>query len=312
MDRSNLYVFKYDGEKMSLFQKIEAGNENNFLTLDVADLNQNGHAEIIVTSVVEDNVRSFILEYEEGKFRKITEKAEWFFRVLDHPKEGPILLGQQRGAEGLPVDPIYRMVWKKKSFGKGPKMAFPKGTNIFGLAMADIRDKGKPEIINLDKFDRLNILSEDGKTQWRSGDLFGGTNNFYDTIKKMDEHYRGTPRPYRVYIPGRILVKDLNGDGIPQVIVNKNEFASGRIIERAKIYEKGEIRCLTWDENELTTNWKTREIKGYITDYQIKDVDNDGSEELVVSVVGSSIAGEGISGAFSWKSTSNILFFKLF
>jgi TolB-like protein len=312
MDRNNLYVFKYDGEKMSLFQKIEAGNENNFLTLDVADLNQNGHAEIIVTSVIEDEVQSFILEYEEGRFRKITEKAGWFFRVLDHPKEGPILLGQQRGAEGLPVDPIYRMVWRKKSFEKGPKMPFPKGTIIFGLTMADIRGKGKPEIITLDQFDRLDILSENGKIQWTSSDLFGGTNNYYDTLKKRDENLYRSPPPWRVYIPGRILVKDLNGDGIPQLIVNKNDFGGGRIIERMKVYEKGEIRCLSWDENELTTNWKTREIKGYIADYQVKDVDNDGDEELVVASVGSAFAGEGISGAFSRKSTSNIFFFKLF
>ena len=102
MDRNNLYVFKYDGEKMSLFKKIEAGDENNFLTLDVADLNRNGHAEIIVTSVVEDDLRSFILEYEEGRFKKITEKSNWFFRVWATPKEGPILLGQRRGSDGLP------------------------------------------------------------------------------------------------------------------------------------------------------------------------------------------------------------------
>src|SRR5512139_1652050 len=50
MDDHNLYVFKYNGEKLSLFQKIEQGNEHNFLTLDVADVNHNGHAEIIVTS----------------------------------------------------------------------------------------------------------------------------------------------------------------------------------------------------------------------------------------------------------------------
>ena len=89
MDSHNLYVFKYDGEKLNLFRKIEAGYEHNFLTLDVADVNRNGYAEIIVTSVVEDNLRSFILEYEEGKFRKITEKAGWYFRVLTIPKRDP-------------------------------------------------------------------------------------------------------------------------------------------------------------------------------------------------------------------------------
>ena len=310
MDRNNLYVFKYDGEKMSLFQKIEAGNENNFLTLDVADLNRNGHAEIIVTSVVEDDIRSFILEYEEGRFKKITEKSNWFFRVLVHPKEGPILLGQRRGSEGLPVDPVYRMVWKKKSFEKGPKMPFPKGTGIFGVATADIRGKGKSEVITVDKFDRLSILSEDGKIQWTSTDRFGGTDNYYDTKKKKHDDFRNDS-PWRVFIPGRVLIKDLNGDGFPQIIVNKND-PTTRLFERAKTYGKGEIYCLTWDEGDLVTRWKTRPVKSYIADYQVKDVDNDGNEELVVAVVGSDDTGEGISGLLSDKKISNIYFFKLF
>ena len=152
MDEHNLYVFKYDGEKLSFFQKIEAGSQYNFLTLDVADVNRNGFAEIIVTAVVEDDVRSLILEYEQGKFRKIAEKANWFFRVLEHPKEGPILMGQRRDSEGIASGPIYKFVWKKKSFEKGPKMHFPKETSIFGLAYANIRDKDKPDVIVLDEF----------------------------------------------------------------------------------------------------------------------------------------------------------------
>ena len=310
MDRNNLYVFKYDGEKMSLFQKIEVGDENNFLTLDVADLNRNGHAEIIVTSIVEDDLRSFILEYEEGRFKKITEKSNWFFRVWVLPKEGPILLGQRRGSEGLPVDPVYRMVWKKKSFEKGPKMPFPKGTGILGVATADIRGKGKSEFITFDKSDRLSILSEDGKRQWTSIDRFGGTDNYYETKKKKHDDFRDDS-PWRVYIPGRVLIKDLNGDGFPQIIVNKNDPTTW-LFERARTYEKGEIYCLTWDESELATSWKTRAFKGYIADYQVKDVDNDGNEELVVAVVGSDDTREGISGLLSNKKISNIYFFKLF
>ncbi len=314
MDNHDLYIFKYDGEKLSFFQKIEQGFEHNFLTLDVADLNHNGHAEIIVTSVVEDDLRSFILEYEEGKFKKITEKAGWFFRVLDHPKEGPILLGQQRGSDGLPVDPIYRMVWKKKSFEKGPKMNFPSGTMIFGFTMADLRGKGKPEIIALDKFDRLNIFSEDGKGQWKSGDRFGGTNNYYDTKRKADTGSRpDDPRAFRVFIPGRVLTRDLYGDGTPQIIVNRNEFSSGKLSERIRTYEKGEIHGLIWEEEGLTASWKTREIKGYIADYQIRDVENNGNEELVVAVVAPADSEEGIiTGILSPKSRSNIYFFKLY
>ncbi len=286
MDHHNLYVFKYDGERLNLLQKIEAGNQYDFLTLDVADVNRNGHAEIIVTSVVEDNLRSFILEYEEGRFKKITEKAGWYFRVLEHPTQGPILMGQEMGPEGVFMGPIYRLVWKKNSFEKGPKMALPKGMNLFGFTMADLRGSGKPQIIAFDQADHLNILSEDGKTLWKGRDHFGGTSNYYETAKKKPDAYRPNEAPlWRVYIPGRIIVKDLNREGIPQVIVNRNEFVTGTFLEKMRVYEKGEIHNLVWEEEGLLTNWKTKEIKGYIADYQVKDVENTGNDELAVAVV---------------------------
>ena len=305
MDKHNLYIFKYDGDKLSLFRKIEIGYQHNFLTLDVADVNRNGYAEIIVTSVVEDNLQSFIIEFEQGEFRTITRKAGWFFRVLDHQKEGPTLMGQQMGSEGLFVGSIYKFVWKKNSFEKGPKMAFPKETNIFGLTMADIRVQGATDIITISDRGHLIVESIEGKFSWRSKERFGGTNNYYDTKKKIDPVYRPGDAPdWRVYIPGRIIVKDLDGDGSNELIINKN-YSSSVLLDRIRSFESGEIVNLIWDDGNFRTAWKTREVNGYITDFQIKDADNDGNEDLVVSVVD-------LDGMSDKKGTSNILFFKLF
>ena len=310
MDKNSLYIFKYDGDKLNLFRKIEQGFEHNFLTLDVVDLNRNGHAEIIVTSMVDDNLRSFILEYEEGKFKKVTEKAGWYFRVLDHPKEGPTLMGQQRGSDGVYAGPIYKFVWKKNSFEKGPKMPFPRETKIFGLTVADIRGNGTPEILLLDgEPGPLRIVSQNGKELGKSSSYYGGTSNYYETLKKKGEtletFYPQEFRTWRVYIPPRILIKDLNGDGQNEVIINKNNVSG--FVERLRIIESGEIDCLVWEQNNFVPQWKTQEIKGNISDYQLKDVDNDGEEELVAAVI--TYTG---STVFNPKGSSNILFFKLF
>lgn len=308
MDHHNLYVFKYDGEKLSLFRKIEAGHQHNFLTLDVADVNRNKVAEIIVTSVIEDNLQSLILEYEQGEFRSITRRAGWFFRVLEHPKEGPILMGQQMNSEGLISGPIYQFIWKKKSFEKGPKMPLPKDLKIFGFTLGDIRGQGKPDIILIDEFDYLKILTQDGKFIWKSKENYGGTLNFYDTTKKKEEVYRGSEAPpWRVYIPGRILIKDLNGDGANEVIINRNQAAGVKLFQRLRSYESGEIYDLTWDEIGLRIQWKTRELNGYISDFQVKDASNDGEEELVVALVESPR-----SGMMDKKGSSKLIFFKLF
>ncbi len=305
MDRNNVYVFSYDGEKMRRLFKIEQGSEHNFLTLDVADVNRNGFAEIVVTSVVEDNLRSFILEYEEGKFKKVNHNENWFFRVLDHPNEGPLLMGQRMSSEGLPSGPIYRFIWKNKSFERGPKIDFPRETKIFGLTLADIRSQGNFDTVTLDDQERLNIVSADRKFSWRSRVRYGGTNNFYDTRRKTVDAFRPQESPaYRVFIPGRLLVKDLDGDGVKEIIVNRNE-RSTKFLDRVRNYETGEIYSLVWQDGTLSTQWRTREINGYITDFQLKDVDNDGDEELVVAVVD-------LGSITDRKSTSSILFFKLF
>ena len=305
MDTNSLYIFKYNGEKLTLFQKLELAPGNNFLTLDVADVNRNGLAEIIVTNLVDDNLQSFIVEFEEGRFKKITEKSRWFFRVLEHPKEGPVLMGQQMGSEGIIVGPIYKMVWKKTSFEKGPKMPFPSGTKLFGLALIEARAKGSLDTLILDDFSRLRIVDSKGNYAWSSGDHLGGTNNYYETTKKKEEPYRPKDSPpWRVYVPGRILVRDLDGDGTNEVIINKNDSSTYGVFSRIRSFEKGEIHDLVWEENVFVTNWKTREIAGYIADFQVRDIDNDGENELVVAVVNP-------SGPLDRKSTSNILFFKL-
>jgi hypothetical protein len=108
---------------------------------------------------------------------------------------------------------------------------------------------------------------------------------------------------WRVYIPGRIITKDLDGDGIKEVIINKNR-RSSRLSDRVRTFETAEIYSLIWQDGTLDTHWKTREINGYVPDFQVKDVDNDGDEELVVAVVQ--------PGTLTEKVTSNIMFFKLF
>jgi TolB-like protein len=311
MDTHNLYIFKYEGERMTLAWRVEHGTEHAFLSLDVADVNRNGVADIIVTSVVEDDLRSFILEFEEKEFRKITEKAGWYFRVLDHPKEGPILMGQRMGSEGILVDPIYRMVWKKKSYEKGPKMPFPKDVTIFSLAIGDLRKTGKPDLIILDRYDRLNIVSQDAKTAWRSTEQYGGSNIFYETKKKKEEAYRPQEAPpWRVYIPGRIVVRDLDGDGVSEVIINRNVFSMGQLFQRIRLPEGGQVSGLVWEEDGLQTYWKTRQIQGYIADFQVKDADNDGVPDLLIAM--QAPTEETVSGITSMKTRSNILFFKLF
>ena len=208
------------------------------------------------------------------------------------------------GPEGVLQGSIYQMVWKKDHFDKGSKVKVPGDIRLFGMAMGRLRDPKEVDIVVLNDMDRLTLIGSDGKAVYTTRDHFGGSEIYYDTTKKVDTTYRPQDRrAERIRVPGRVLVRDLDKDGIDEVIINRNEASLGAL-ERSRSFEKGEIVDLVWEQGNLAQSWTTQQMTGYITDYQIKDVDNDGEEELVVALV---LPVEGFTG----KPNSVILFFKL-
>ena len=71
-----------------------------------------------------------------------------------------------------------------------------------------------------------------------------------------------------------------------------------------RIYDRANLVLLNWSGMGLVENWKTPEIAGYIADYQIRDVDNDGEDEVVMAAVS--------KRALTGKASSVVLVYELF
>jgi hypothetical protein len=90
--------------------------------------------------------------------------------------------------------------------------------------------------------------------------------------------------PYN-YINLRILTYDTNKDGKREIIIVKNLSSSGRTFQRVKLFTSAEVYDLEWDGMGMVENWRTKKINGYVADYQFKDIDNDGENEVVLALV---------------------------
>jgi TolB-like protein len=305
MGTNTLRIYRYVEERLRPFKTLKGRGSQNFLALDVADVNGNGPAEIIVTSIEGENLSSFILEYEENGFKKVNDGDDWYYRALDLPGKGPVLLAQKMGQKKTFSGSIYQFIWKRNKFRKSKKLKLPKDTPLYGLTIADVTGDGKNEIIRFDGSDHLRVLSSDGKDLlYKTSGKYGGTGNSFDRESVPDLLPRDHV-PTRAYIPGRIIAIDLDGDGRIEVIVNKNHFSTGRFFERTRLFDRAEIYNLVWDGLMLAENWRTKEIPGYIADYQVKDFDNDGQRELVVAMVSQ-------FEVTKWSKDSHILFFELY
>jgi hypothetical protein len=53
---------------------------------------------------------------------------------------------------------------------------------------------------------------------------------------------------------------------------------------RFKQYNSGHFEGLVWDNVGLRKQWRTRKFSGYISDYDVGDLDNNGRVDLVFAV----------------------------
>ena len=292
IDTHNVMIYQKKDNEFSLIQKIPGRSSENYIAVDVADIKKSGIKQIIVTNMLRNSVDSFVLEYRDGKFIKIASKLPWFMRVIN-TDSGPILLGQIQGTDKPFNNPIHEIVWEDGQFKEGKKMKIPVGLSVYGLTIDSLGTAGGEKVIALDENDYLSIFEPTDKPLirlqtfggskerlWKSDEVYGGSNTvLINDNLLVDDENRST------YINLRILTVDMKNDGKKEIIIVRNMSSVGRLFKNVRLFTSSEVYDLEWDGLGLIENWKTRKINGYVADYQFKDIDNDGQNEIVLALV---------------------------
>jgi len=294
IDPHNVLIYQKKGSEFKLIQQIPGKSYDYYVSLDVADINANGIKEIIVSSYNGQQVDSFVLEFRNGKFVTIASGLPFFMRVIDNASGIPLLLGQRRGLDKPFDPPIYEIVWQNGEYREGRKMRIPQGLSVYGLTLDKLGSGGADRIVTLNDYDyiciyeqtdkplsRVAIIGGSDEFIWKSEDVFGGSNTIIESMKGSNVN---ADDPYN-YINLRILTYDTNKDGKREIIIVKNLSASGRTFQRVKLFTSAEVYDLEWDGMGMVENWRTKKINGYVADYQFKDIDNDGENEVVLALV---------------------------
>ena len=87
------------------------------------------------------------------------------------------------------------------------------------------------------------------------------------------------------YLPLRLIINDLNGDGQNELVVVKNKELTGKHLERFRNFTKAQIVGLSWDGTGMAEVWQTRELTGRVADYAVADLEGDGRQDLVLILV---------------------------
>lgn len=296
IDKNTVYLYQKTANELKLLEKIKGQSYDTYIAVDIADINRNSTPEIIVTAMSDTFLKSFVLEFKNGKYETIASNLRLFLRVLDTPSGIPLLIGQEHGFNKPFDSPIYEIIWKDGTYATDQKMQIPPGLSVYGLNIDNLGTGGGEKIFALDEMDYLYILDKtttslgalasygftSDKLIWRSDDVYGGSNTY---IENLDKNNPDDPKAKSAYVNLRILTADTNKDGKKEIIIVKNLSPVGRLFKHYKIFTASEIYNLEWDGLGMAENWRTKKINGYVADYAIKDVDNDGQQEMVLALV---------------------------
>ena len=136
-------IFRSEGGSFRKIAEISESNNKNLIGVDIADVNDNGYAEIFVTSLnpKKTMLNSFVLEFHGTNFNKTIDGSYWIYRVADTPTRGKILLGQQPRIGESFSGIIYEMRWQNGEYVPTDEIKTPRHTNLLGLSLGDVTEQ---------------------------------------------------------------------------------------------------------------------------------------------------------------------------
>lgn len=277
-DKSEVRIFRRDGTRLNLFSMIKMLVRYQIHSVNAADLNGNGRAEIYISASDSATPGSRAVEWDGTGFVDLFTEARWYIKPLDVPGTGLVLAGQAPGP--TTVEPgIYILGNDNGTLRKTQRLPVPGGVNLFHFAFADLEGKGRHDIVALDDSFNLRVI-RNGSTLWKSEERYGGTKRFIGGDSLMSAGRRdkfaevdGVGEMYpEIYIPSRILVSDVDNDGSDDIIINRNPETVSTVMQSLIQYPNGTLTGLKWNGLALEELWRTRKIDGYIIDYQAKSL----------------------------------------
>lgn len=276
-----LYLYRYQSGRLVKVSETKKDRNRYYIGVDTADINGNGRPEIFISAlnIQKNRVRSQILETDGLTYDTLISDSPWYYRVSESPGQNPILLGQKALDEDPYKAAVYELQWNGSDYEPGQRVTPKKRANALGCVIGDLQNNGTKTVAAFSENDTLQIFDE-------KGELIGSSNGYGGNLlaANLPVSDRGEP-PAPRYLPSRLIINDLNGDGQNELVVMKNKDIAGKHLERFRLFTKTKIIGLSWDGAGMAETWQTRELSGRVADLAVGDLENDGRPDLVVVLV---------------------------
>jgi hypothetical protein len=297
----SLYTWEGGG---LLWRGEDEGKKGRYvLSLETGDLDGDGAAEVLITSVRNGRLKTEAVSWGQGEWHILGGSEGVYVRAFEKPGGGSILLGQRAGVNTVFAGGVREYSWEDGSFRPVDGLVLPAGVNIFGLTLADVDGDGSTEILSLNDAGNLTVYSSEGdrmhQTQERFGgyplrveprDLFGPqltdgtvTDGFFTSDTTDEVSGKNLFADLFAAFQGRVMSWRDDADGSVYIIVPRNLSGAGKVLPNLRKFDKGTAVILRWEEGRLVELLRSRKQEGYVADVALADADGDGRPEIFMA-----------------------------
>ncbi len=288
--RSKIRIFRFADRRFREIASHDLSPYFKIHVINIGDPGTTGTMKLFVSADKGKQPSSMIFSWDGSEdLQLIRDDIRYYIRPVWWPGREVILAGQPASpniSDNFLAPGVFELTgdFYQQDLEKGPKLLLPKGTNLFDFIVADLNGDEEFETMVIDGQQKLLVYDSGLNLSWVSSANYGGSKNFFgpslsDANNKDPLAQREDIASQRklIYIPGRLDLKDITGDGLPEVVVSTNDVGIDKYLENLRTYDGGAVACLTWRGAGLMELWRTNHIEGYVADYAF-DEEGEGTE----------------------------------
>lgn len=282
-DGIDLAVYRWGPERLE-WKWDEKGRRRRVLSLDAADLDGDGRAEVLVAVVERGRVGTEIRSWRNGGLERLAVAPGVYLRAPAGPGGAPLLLGQAAGAGEVLAGRVERYRWQDGAPERVEGTALPRRAGIFGLAPSPLAGQaGGAYAMDPDGY--IDGYGPDGERRWRSERRYGGypppasADDLFGPAFADEETFEERAKAFQ----GRLLAEAAGQDRV-RLLVPRNFSDSPITMVRQRAAGRGEVVVLEGPADRPTEAGRTRAFEGYVADLARADVDGDGRAEILLVV----------------------------
>jgi len=277
----NVWVTRFEGATLAQLAKYSIPASQRIVSVDVFDVDGDGNLEIICSAQNENNAPiSFILKFDGSTLTPLAQRLPWYLRVIGSDN-GRFLAGQKAAANGIQVysGSVQRVSFSGSGINSQGGVGLPQHINLFNFVQGRLGSGGM--MTAAIRFPSEHIFLYENKNRaWESREEYGGTMTYL-----APQNYRESGDRRREFLPARLLIADIDGDGQNELIAAKNDRGGVPFMSNQRAFTSGVIQVFKYQNLSLTPIFRTRTLPGAVVDFQLADLKNNGTQSLVAAVL---------------------------